>query len=219
MSVQKDQPKLPEFSPKFSWDQRVAKLVSDLINPPLVAVLGVFLIAAKLQTREAWMWAIFFVVTAIVLPTLYVVWMLMNGKVESFHLPNRESRNSLYIFMIGANLLVLAAMLIWTAPFFLIAFAIVGLTQSILLFLVNLYWKISGHTTAISGLSVFMVFVFGTSALPALLMIPLVAWARIHTHSHSLWQTVAGTVTGTSFISTMLYLVSQACGGIGLTCG
>lgn len=202
-----------------SWDMRLAKLVSDLINPPLVAVLGVFLIAAVLGTREAWVWALIFVFTAIIVPTLYVVWMLRVGKIESFHMPNRESRIPLYLLMITSNLVVVIAMFFGKAPFYLMAFGMVGLVQSILLFLVNLYWKISGHTTAISGLSVFMVFIFGTAALPALLMIPLVAWARIHTQSHSLWQTVAGTLTGSSFISAMLFLLSKACGEFGLVCG
>jgi len=73
---------------------------------------------------------------------------------------------------------------------------------------VNKYWKISGHTTAISGLSVFIVASLGWSMSPVLMMVPLVAWARIRTRSHSFWQTMAGILTGTLFILTTWYFLT-----------
>ena len=186
--------------PPQGWDYRLAHLVSNVLNPPLVAVAGIFMMAGVIGTSEAWIWAVVFVVVAVLSPTLFVVWLLKRGKIETFHIPNRENRHRPYQVMIGCNLLVALAMSILHAPVLLMAFSVIGMMQSILLYLVNRYWKISGHTTAISGLSVFMVAAMGWMMTPVLVMVPLVAWARIRTRSHTFWQTMAGILTGTTFI-------------------
>ncbi|MGD2026901.1 MAG: hypothetical protein PVI99_03715, partial [Anaerolineales bacterium] len=169
--------------------------------------LGIFLMASFLGTPDAWRWAILFVILAVFAPTLYVYWLLKRGKIETFHIPNRENRTRPYLMIIGSNVMIVLIMLWLRAPFLLLAFGVMGVMQSTLLFLINNYWKISGHTTAISGLSVFMVAALGWSMSPVLVMVPLVAWARVRTRSHSLWQTVAGVLTGTFFILTTWFLL------------
>lgn len=192
---------------KFNgWDYSVARWVSNILNPPLVAALGIFLMATVVGTREALLWAALFVILADIVPTLYVLWLLKKGRIENFHIPNRENRHGPYKVIIFTNLLCVVLMAVYNAPFLLLAFGVIGMMQSILLYLINRYWKISGHTTAISGLSVFMVASLGWSMSPVLVMVPLVAWARIRTHSHSFWQTIAGILTGTTFILTTWYI-------------
>jgi hypothetical protein len=184
------------------WDYKAARLVSNVISPPLVSVLGILMMAYFIGTQEAWWWAAAFVGLVVLLPTLYVVLLLKQGKIENFHIPNRENRTKPYLVIIGSNLLGVILMSMLDAPFLLVAFAVMGVTQSTLLFLINRYWKISGHATAISGLSVFIVAALGWSLAPVLVMVPLVAWARIRTYSHTFWQTIAGILTGTTFILT-----------------
>ncbi len=208
-----------DLTPGRSWDYRLAHWVSNILNPPLVAAFGIFAMASVLNTAEAWRWAVIFVFLVVAVPTLYVVWLLKRGKIETFHIPKRESRVKPYLVIIASNLLGALLMLIAKAPFLLIAFAVVGVVQSTLLFLVNMYWKISGHTTAISGLSVFMVAALGWSMSPVLIMVPLVAWARIRTHSHSFWQTFAGVLTGTFFILVAWYILRLSCSRGVLSCG
>jgi len=190
------------------WDYKAARLVSNLISPPLVSVLGILLMVNFIGTPEAWRWAWVFVSLVVLLPTLYVVLLLKQGKIENFHMPNRENRNKPYLVIIGSNLLGAVLMAILDAPFLLLAFAVMGVTQSTLLFLINMYWKISGHATAISGLSVFIVAALGWSLAPVLVMVPLVAWARIRTYSHTFWQTIAGILTGTTFILATWFLLN-----------
>lgn len=194
---------------KKGWSYTVANLVSNVLNPPLVSMLGIFLMASVLGTSVAWRWAILFVVLAVITPSLYVYLLLKRGKIENFHIPNRENRTGPYMVIIGSNLLVVLIMVLSKAPFLLLAFGIMGVLQSTLLFLINNYWKISGHATAISGLSTFMVAALGWSMSPVLMMVPLVAWARIRTKSHSFWQTVAGVLTGTVFILVTWIFLSE----------
>ena len=190
------------------WDYKAARMVSNIISPPLVSVLGIFLMAWFIGTGEAWRLAVIFVALVVLVPTGYVIFLLKLGKIENFHMPNRENRKKPYLVIIGSNLLGVILMVLMDAPFLLVAFGVMGVIQSTLLFLINMYWKISGHATAISGLSVFIVASLGWSVAPVLVMVPLVAWARIRTYSHTFWQTIAGILTGSTFILTTWFVLN-----------
>jgi len=183
-------------SNKAGWDFSIARFVSNVLNPPLVAAGGILLMAAHIGTLIAWKWAVIFILIVDAIPTLYVVWLLKRGEIDHFHIPNREKRHKPYLMIIGSNILGVIVMVFWKAPFLLIAFGLIGIAQSLLLFLINRYWKISGHTTAISGLTVFLVATVGWEVAYILVAIPLVVWARVRTQSHSFLQTVAGALTG-----------------------
>jgi membrane-associated phospholipid phosphatase len=208
-----------EVSEKRGWDYALAHFISNVLNPPLVAAGGIFLMAAFVREEHAWLWALIFVLIVVAIPTLYVVWLLKRGEIDSFHIPNREKRHKPYIVIIASNILGVIVLILGKAPFLLIAFGLIGIVQSALLFLINRYWKISGHTTAISGLSVFLVAAVGWEVAYILIAIPLVAWARIRTKSHSFSQTVAGVLTGTAFILTTWYLIRVTCESGVLFCG
>jgi hypothetical protein len=193
---------------KNSWDYNFARWISNIINPPLVSVLGILLMASVMGTPGAWGWAALFVGLVVLVPTGYVYLLLRQGKIENFHIPNRENRRVPYLVIIGSNLVGVLLMSYFRAPFLLVAFGVMGVVQSFLLYVINNRWKISGHTTAISGLSVFIVAALGWSMAPVLVMVPLVAWARIRTSSHTFWQTIAGVLTGTSFILATWYFLN-----------
>jgi len=82
------------------------------------------------------------------------------------------------------------------APKTLLVFGTMGVIQVGFLLLVTLRWKISGHGAAIGSLAVFLWSLYGAAAAPALLAIPLVAWARVRIQRHTIAQTVAGSLAG-----------------------
>lgn len=201
-----------------TWDLKLAKLITNLINPPLVSMIGLFALAASIGGRSVWAWTLFFVFMLIVLPTSYTVWLYKTGRVTAIFLPVRENRVKVINSMILFNAIGLIGMLAGKAPFVLTAFAVVGILQSTIILLITKYWKISAHTTGIAGLAVFLTGIFGWSGAPVLLIIPLVSWARIRLDSHSFWQVAGGVILGTAFIGTATILLSLYCGGFGLTC-
>jgi hypothetical protein len=202
-----------------AWDERLAKLVTNIFNPPLVAGLGVFVMAGWLGGGVVLYWAGFFVFVVAVLPTLYTVWLLKTGRISGFYMPKREDRIRTIASMVVTNTLAVVVMILGKAPFILIAFGSVGILQAVLILLITLYWKISAHMIGIAGLSTFMAAAFGGWWSLALLMIPLVAWARIRLDSHSYAQVFGGMILGATIIGTATELISYFCGGIGLTCG
>jgi hypothetical protein len=205
--------------PEKTWDEKLAKLVTNVINPPLVAGVGVFMMAGWLGGGPVFYWAIFFVFVVAALPTLYTVWLLKTGKISAFFMPKREDRIRTIVAMVVTNTFAVVVMVLGKAPFILIAFGVVGVLQAALILLITMYWKISAHMIGIAGLSTFMAVAFGGWATLALLMIPLVAWARIHLDSHSITEVFGGLILGSTIIGTATGLISFFCGGIGLTCG
>ena len=95
----------------------------------------------------------------------------------------------------------------------------IGVFQAAFLLLVTLRWKISGHSVAVACLTVFLYGLMGNTAAPGLFFIPLVAWARIRLNRHDLAQTIVGSLTGFTFMATLLYIITLRCHGMNMICG
>ena len=72
--------------------------------------------------------------------------------------------------------------------------ALCSLVVSIILMIVNMFWKISIHCAGVAGPIFALVFVFGLNALPLTSIVGLVGWSRIKLRNHTFAQTFAGTV-------------------------
>ena len=177
-------------------DLPAARLISDVLCPPVVATISIAVSAAHLATPSAWEAAALFLVLAVGIPTLYIVWLLYRGEVTDFHLRVREQRIKPMIVIVTTTVSAWLLLFARQAPALLVGVATVGLTITVILLLVTLRWKISGHTTAISGFVVLCWWLAGASVAPLALSVPLVAWSRIQLLRHTLAQTIAGAVLG-----------------------
>ena len=80
---------------------------------------------------------------------------------------------------------------------------------SIILMIVNLFWKVSVHCAGVTGPIFSLIFVFGINALPLSIIVGLVGWSRIKLKNHTFTQTLAGTLIALTvgFIEySMLYI-------------
>ncbi len=179
------------------WDLRLARWISDLLCPPVVAAVCILVAAAYLATPVAWKWAALFLGLAVVPPTLYVIWLLHRGEVSDFHLCVRHERIKPMLVTVAAALSAWGMLIVGSAPRLLVALATVGIVMAVITLVITLRWKISGHTTAISSLAMLCCILIGPAAAPIALSVPLVAWARVRLHRHTLAQTLAGAALGT----------------------
>jgi membrane-associated phospholipid phosphatase len=129
-----------------------------------------------------------------------VVYLVRRHRVTDFHIPIRSQRIRPMLFMVGMSILMVIAMLILHPPLLVIWITAGSVLQLLAIFLITLKWKISGHAAAISTLSVLMVLFFGSAALTAFLLVPIVVWARLRLRRHTPLQTVAGTALGLSLL-------------------
>ncbi|MEW5871498.1 MAG: hypothetical protein AB1894_19650 [Chloroflexota bacterium] len=206
-----------EFIPT-NWSEHLAKWVSNILSPPVLALFGIFLAAQAIGSIAAWWWSSYYVLLTVALPCGYIVWKVRRGEISDFHMRVRQERIRPMLLMLACCIAAWSTMLIAHAPTVLLLFATMGILQVAFLLLVTLRWKISGHGTAIGSLAVFLWSIFGPMATPAVIAIPLVAWARLRLNRHDLSQTIVGTLAGIVFMLAVLSWVASVCQGVSLFC-
>lgn len=186
--------------------ESVARWVSRLGSPPLLAITGIIMGAQAANTTVAWNWAGFYILVAVLLPVSYVVWLVQQGQVTDFDLRCREQRHYPYIVASLSNLAAWLVLYWGQAPAEFVLLAGAAWVQVILLLAITLRWKISAHAASAASFTVWTWFIFGVVAAPVILIIPLIAWSRLRLQRHDLPQTMAGTLLGSSVLAATLYL-------------
>jgi membrane-associated phospholipid phosphatase len=190
-----------------SWDAILARWVSHVFSPPTLTLLGIILITAAIGTANAWFWSTVYIFIAVLLPVIYVVREVRRSAVTDFHIKLREQRIRPMLVMLALSLLGWLILLAGNAPYALVLFAGIGVIQVAFLLTVTIWWKISGHSMAASGFAVLVFVALGLHTAPVLLLIPLVAWARIRRKRHTLTQTMLGSLAGIAYILAFFLLL------------
>jgi hypothetical protein len=185
---------------KSGWIDWLARLVSIVGSPPVVALLGIALIAGLTHDASTWLWAVGYLLLVLPAPLLYVSWKVRRGEISDIDMFVREQRIKPYLITLASSALALAAIYLGQAPrlLFILAAAIGLLILA--LFVVTLWWKISVHCAAAALLVALTIGLVGPGAGLAVLGIPLVVWSRLHLHRHTFMQTLLGSGLGV-FIS------------------
>jgi membrane-associated phospholipid phosphatase len=195
-----------DIAPNLST--RLAHGLSIVFSPPLVMTGAAAMIAAVVGTFNAWLWAGEYVLIAVVVPALFVLWLVKRGAVSDFDLQYREQRTLPYVATLAYISTALALQLHQHAPALFIALGYASLLEMGLLFLVTLRWKISAHTAGAAALAVLAWQLALPIALPLTLAVPLLAWARLRLRRHTLMQTLAGAFAGAVVFGFILYVTA-----------
>jgi membrane-associated phospholipid phosphatase len=191
--------------------KRTASIISDLTVPPVLAVPFYTVICLIDQAQNGGggpelLARLFFSITFdVTLPTCFVLYLYAKKRVTDLHISVREQRHIPYLFNIITDLIGFLFILWLLGTGVLAAIMLINVINRMLVSLINLWWKISGHaigvTTPLAGLFWFF---GGWAILPLFLLVPLVGWARVYLHAHTLAQVIAGSFFG--FLATLLQL-------------
>lgn len=186
--------------------ERLARGVGYVVNP---LVLPPLLVGAVLLQFGAPIAEVSLATTAalglMTLPPLaFLVWMVKTGRAASLFVVKQEERLALFLFGIACTVATFAALwaILETARPFVCAVGLCVLAAAAILSLLNLRWKVSIHSTAISGFVAILAFAETSAGGPTslilwiVLLVPLVMWARVRTRSHSVAEVVAGAGLG-----------------------
>jgi xanthosine utilization system XapX-like protein len=194
-------------------------LTSDLLNPlflPPIVLGSVSWLLYLSGPAIGWIIGISFIFYTVI-PFLAAFYLLNKNHISSLDLPQRKSRYKLYTISIGSSL----------AAFFCISLmnyvtgpvpGIIALTFFINLlvgFLINLTWKISIHTAALTSAGAIFLFFSQTGVIALsvsnifsltilLVLLPLMIWARLHLRVHTVAELFGGALSG--FALTILEL-------------
>jgi len=186
---------------------RIARWISRIISPPIIASLSAILIAATINTPNAWFWAAFQLFFAILGPVILILVMVRTGKLSDFDIYFRQQRHIPYLVIMACSGISTIVMLIASAPLLQIGFALVGFLQTIGLFVINIRWKISAHSASSASFTILMLYLNGANAIASLFMVPLIVWSRVLLKRHTFWQTIAGSALGFSTALSLFLVV------------
>lgn len=157
---------------------------------------------------QALAWALTYGVLVCLLPLLYIVWMVHQGRITDVHMREREERIRPFVVSMICTVLAWQTLLLMDAPPILPLVAVVTLVQLAVMALITLVWQISMHTMSITVAVVATGYVFGpASALVVSPLVPLVGAARLKLNRHTPAQVIAGTIIGAVIPLLMIALV------------
>ncbi len=185
----------------------LARIISDFLSPPVLAAASLVVVAMFVGTVLVWESIGVFLFIAVVLPTLYVFWLVKKKLVSDFHIPIRRQRIRPMIFMLISGVVSIIALTLLHPPRFIIYLGVAACLQLVVIFVITLRWKISGHAAAVSTFSALCWLLFGSLAGFVFILIPIVIWARLRLKRHTPMQTLAGTVLGLLTLVGLIFVI------------
>lgn len=174
----------------------IAYYISAIFSPPLVVIYAVALSAPFLNVSSPLLWSVLFILLFIAPPALFVYRLLKKGVIKDFHMSNRKERIKPLVVITLNTLLGIYIFHIIGAPDIYILMSISSFLSILIIFIITLFWKISVHSVAVSGLYIVTMSQMSDLAVPIAILIPIVAWSRVQLSHHTVLQTVAGVFLG-----------------------
>jgi membrane-associated phospholipid phosphatase len=140
-------------------------------------------------------WGGIYLVLAIMMPLLYLAWLVKRGRITDLDVRLREQRRRPLLVTIVCTGFAWLVLALGLASSIMTAVAVAVWVQVLLMLAVTLRWKISVHA-AVAASATTVAWAFLGTPLPLLLGVPLVAWSRLGLRRHTLLQTVAGGLLG-----------------------
>ena len=172
----------------------LARVLSQIFHPILLNISSFLLVgyAALSTPAEGLKWAGICILVLVLPPTIFYTIRLRQGVYADEDVSVREQRNELYLFGLIWALIAIALLSYFGAPQPFIALLICALLFALINGGINLFWKISGHATAIAATAT--IALLYSPPLGAILWACalLVGWARVRTRNHTPMQVLAG---------------------------
>ncbi len=208
-AILKEKIMIKEVAPTQATPTRLGQIaywISQIGSPPLTGAVTALLIGFVLATPPAWIWVLFYIALTILIPCAYIIWLVYAGKAVDFHLPRREQRIRPLVLSLFTGIFTWLVLYQEDAPPLLQMLAAINGVQMALFLIITFYWKISLHCTAATILSAVAIALFGPSAVPFSMSVPLIAWSRVYLRRHTLAQTIAGIGLGVVILTPALFI-------------
>lgn len=196
----------------------IAKIISYVFHPVFMPTIGVLILGHYINPYQIFNYKFILLSTFIftcLFPILIVSLMKFIGLIDKLTIDERQSR--IYPFLATSILYVFNCYSLFTKvglniPFVLVVFLLGTTLASILLFIINLKWKISAHAIGIGGIlsilflvSVHYNIVLHNELILSILVAGIVGVARLSLNAHSLLQVNSGYILGTLSVVSFYY--------------
>lgn len=188
--------------------KRLAKLTSNILNPFLVSLVIVVLLAAESTSRvfDALKWSLISLAFSMLPVFVVIVYLVHNEKLEGTSISVRRQRDKIYLLASACAIVGCVVLSYLGAPLVLVASFVAGLSALIIFMCINLWWKISVHTAFVSAFVIILIVLYGLVGIAAAVLLPLITWSRIELEHHSPAQVAAGALLAALIVVVVFHL-------------
>jgi len=121
---------------------------------------------------------------------------------------DRTNRTIFLLAILSGWLLISLIFISLHISWFIIELLILSLSITIILTIINVFYRISFHTALNTSLMILLNHIAGWIFWPLFLLIPVIAWTRLILKKHTLFQVILGAIVPFTvyFIITLLFL-------------
>jgi len=180
----------------------VAKKISYIFEAPFLAIPVFLILNLSLNYEKFLLIESISLLFATILPILFLVFWSKIKKIDKDYTV-KETRN--FPLLIAVVIYFIGALILWllTAnPLTIVLMFCYG-TNTLIVFFINLKWKISVHAMGVTGPTTALMFYTPLGFLLGLFA-PLIMWSRITLKKHTVGQVLAGSILG--YILTFLQM-------------
>ena len=205
-------PNLPNVYDDETFGSRsyaLGRVISQIFHPILLNIASFLIVGyMSLSTHASGLrWAGVCILALILPPTGFYYMRLRQGVYSDEDVSEREQRNELYLFGFIWVLIATAALGLLGVPRPFIALMICALALGVIGGVVNLFWKISAHATAIASTATIALLYWPPLGVALWACAVLVGWARVRTHNHTPMQVLAGFASAATVIVAVFELI------------
>ncbi len=186
---------------------RIANLTPNIFSPFLIGLILILVVSfeATVSVVDAIKWSLILTALSILPIFLFSVYLVRHNRLDSVFANVRQQRTRIYalaVILAGVSCIIL---LFLKAPLILLALFVAAFSANVIFMGVNFWWKISLHTAFITAAVTVLFILYGFMATASIVLVPLVAWARIKLEHHSLAQVVSAALLSTSILVVVFY--------------
>lgn len=178
---------------KFSF----ARLISFVFNPLLILIFLPFILVykstANLNSSLLWTGYTLIFLSSI---AIFIFFGVRRKIFSDWDVSVRSQRPLLFLFFLILGVLYMLGLFLFQAPRILFIVLISMLIGVLIVSAINIKIKASIHVATVAALILGMVLGYGQYYSFLLLIIPLVAWARVKIKRHTVSETIVGGIVG-----------------------
>jgi membrane-associated phospholipid phosphatase len=175
---------------------QVARALSTILSPFVIAVPFVFLVAYSTNEPNALLFAALTLFFLSIGPLIYILIGTRLGKFTDFDVSVRSQRTGPLLFSSISSLLGYLVLATIHGPKNLESVLLIAVISSTLLLLISFWWKMSMHATSLASAVTMLSMLYGYLMLSAFLLVILVSWSRVVLRRHNIAQVTIGSFMG-----------------------
>lgn len=173
--------------------KRVAWIISRLFEPvwEVPLIVGMAIWYATVPALHLKLLSIL-VVTDVIFPGLFLIYLLVKKKVADWDFTNRHERETAYLFTVIFHFLGVVTMVVFK-QYLLAKILLILWVITVVFMVINHYWKISVHAGVNALLMVLLNSLFGWKVFGWMsVILILVLWSRVKIRKHTTTQVMIG---------------------------